>query len=326
MSRFTSPRAQMQAVTEAARKSPRNTQRAIDSFFRDRLLCRMFSEADPSFILKGGQGMLARTDTARETRDIDILGMGADLRESLTKLKRLAALDLDDFLSFEFVSAEPIKATEEYREGLAVKFTVFCGPQRQGALSIDLVSDPAFHGQPQRVSPKARLAVGDLPVFDYLLYPIENVIADKVCATYETHGGRPSSRVKDLVDLGVISLTETVDGSRALVQLALELKLRKIDAPSHFCVPAEWKESYSLASYEKLVKQTAFAEQLADMSLCLKLVGNLADPLLDQSARERTWDPSSQQWLVAHTERLRCASVVAAHGNSQGSVRIQDNH
>lgn len=244
--------------------------------------------------------MLARTDAARETKDIDILSRETDLNDSLVELKCLAAIDLDDFLSFEFVSSKPIKATDEYRDGLTVKFNVFCGNQRQTPLSIDLVSDPAFRGQPQRITPKTRLAVGDLPVFDYLLYPIEHVIADKVCATFETHGGRPSSRIKDLVDLGVISLTETVDGSRASAQLAHELNMRKLSIPPRFSVPAGWTEPYFLASYKKLAKQTSFAEKLADMSWCLKLVGRLVDPLLDQSARGSTWDPILHQWLANH--------------------------
>lgn len=297
MSKFTNPRAQMQAVREAARQSPRDTGKEIEAFARDRLLCRVFSESNPSFILKGGQGMLARTGAARETRDIDMLGVSPNLADSLEELKRVAALDLDDFFSFEFVSANPIKETEEYREGLRAKFNVFCGTQKLSALSVDLVSDPAFRGQPQRKTPEARLVVGDLLVFDYLLYPIEHVIADKVCAIYETHNGRPSSRVKDLIDLGIIALGESVDGSAAASQLILEFKLRKISFPSRFTIPREWEEVDSYRqSYEKLVTQTGCPAQLADMHSCVEMIRSFIDPLLDRSAEGETWIPASQQW------------------------------
>lgn len=297
MSRFATPQAQMQAVKAEARKSLWDAQRAIGSFPKDRLLCRIFSEENPAFILKGGQGMLARTDAARETRDIDILGMSTDLNESLAELKRLANIDLDDFLSFEFVSADPIKESDEYREGLSVRFNVFCGGQRLSPLSIDLVSDPAFRGRPQKMTPKTRLLVGDLPVFDYLVYPIEHVIADKVCATFETHGGRPSSRIKDLIDLGIVALVEPVDGSKASAQLAFEFMLRKIAMPQCFAIPHDWMSSPSFtSSYKKLAKQTRYSAQLADMAVCQKIVASLVNPLLDQSAQGKRWDPALQQW------------------------------
>lgn len=289
----------MQAVREAARRSSRDTGKEIEAFARDRLLCRVFSEAHPSFILKGGQGMLARTGAARETRDVDMLGLSSNLADSLEELKRVAALNLDDFFSFEFVSASPIKETEEYREGLKVKFSVFCGTQKLPMLSIDLVSDPAFHGQPQKRAPEARLIVGDLPVFDYLLYPIEHVVADKVCATYETYNGCPSSRIKDLVDLGIVTLSETIDGSTAANQLALEFKLRKIALPSCFAIPREWEQTASYRqSYKKLVGQTGYIAQLEDMHSCVEMVRDLINPLLNRSSEGKTWKPANRQWRM----------------------------
>ena len=200
MSKFTNPRAQMQAMREAARQSPRDTGKEIEAFARDRLLCRIFSESNPSFILKGGQGMLARTGAARETRNIDMLGISPNL-------------------------------------------------------------------------------------------------AEKVCAIYETHNGRPSSRVKDLVDLGIIALSESVDGSAAASQLILEFKLRKIAFPSRFTIPREWEEVDSYRqSYEKLVAQTGCPVQLADMHSCVDMIRSFIDPLLDRSAEGESWIPASQQW------------------------------
>lgn len=164
-------------------------------------------------------------------------------------------------------------------------------------LSVDLVSDAAFHGQPQKRAPEARLVVGDLPVFDYLLYPIEHVVADKVCAIYETYDGRPSSRVKDLVDLGIVALSETMDGSTAANQLVLEFKLRKIALPSHFAIPREWEEMASYRqSYNNLVSQTGYIVQLEDMHSCVEMVRGLINPLLDRSSEGKTWMPASRQW------------------------------
>lgn len=63
-----------QAVKAAAKASGRDVNKVIQAFYHDRFLCRVFSADNPSFILKGGQSMLARIPNARETRDIDLIG------------------------------------------------------------------------------------------------------------------------------------------------------------------------------------------------------------------------------------------------------------
>lgn len=52
------------AVRNAAKASPQDTNRAIAGFYFHRLLCRVFSEPEPRFVLKGGLGMLARVPDA----------------------------------------------------------------------------------------------------------------------------------------------------------------------------------------------------------------------------------------------------------------------
>ena len=58
----------------AAKRSIKNTGKdpgiAYREMLRDRFLCRVFSEDDPRFLLKGGSGMLARIPT-RASKDID---------------------------------------------------------------------------------------------------------------------------------------------------------------------------------------------------------------------------------------------------------------
>ena len=56
----------------AAKRSIKNTGKdpgiAYREMLRDRFLCRVFSEDDPRFLLKGGSGMLARIPDARYER------------------------------------------------------------------------------------------------------------------------------------------------------------------------------------------------------------------------------------------------------------------
>ena len=69
---YSSPRALEMAIKDAAKASPLDTNRAIAGFYFHRLLYRVFSEPGTPFVLKGGQGMLART--------ADALGCALDLQ------------------------------------------------------------------------------------------------------------------------------------------------------------------------------------------------------------------------------------------------------
>lgn len=71
------------AIKAAAIASDVDTNKAIEGFYFDRFLCRVFSESEPAFVLKGGQSMLARTVAARATRDIDLVSQSLDIGEAI---------------------------------------------------------------------------------------------------------------------------------------------------------------------------------------------------------------------------------------------------
>ena len=193
---YTTPRALEMAVKSAAEHSPMDTSRAMSAFWFHRLLCRVFADGSDRFVLKGGQAMLARTIDARATRDIDLLAKGNDLEQALEELKMLAAIDLGDFVSFTFSAASPIKTEEEYRSGMKLVFDMRLGAKRMQPISIDLVVDEVPLEQAERISPADRLAVEGVKSCNYLVYPVEAALADKLCGIVEHHKGRPSSRVK----------------------------------------------------------------------------------------------------------------------------------
>lgn len=66
---YTSAAALEMAVKAAAKASPQDTGRVVSAFYFHRFLCRVFANSNDSFILKGGQSVLARTLDARATRD-----------------------------------------------------------------------------------------------------------------------------------------------------------------------------------------------------------------------------------------------------------------
>lgn len=120
-------RAMEQAVKAAAKASGRDVNKAIQAFYHDRFLCRVFSADEPRFVLKGGQSMLARTPNARETRDIDLIGRTSDIDEALKELIEAASVDLDDFVEFRFASKRPTDTSQDYREGCTVTFETWLG-------------------------------------------------------------------------------------------------------------------------------------------------------------------------------------------------------
>ena len=248
--RYRTPEALGIAVTAAARRSGMDVGRAISGFYFHRLLCRVFSVPDSPFLLKGGQSMLARTPSARATRDIDLLSREDDLGAALSELRELASLDLGDFMRFEFAGSKPIKAEDEYRSGLKVTFVPLLGARRLQPVSVDLVVDQIPCGEPELLTPADRIEVEGVPVFDYRVYPIVNSIADKLCGIIETHDGRPSSRVKDLVDLLIYTTNEDLDGDELCHWCRLEARVRGIELPPRFSVPGAWRKHYS-KNFEK---------------------------------------------------------------------------
>lgn len=127
--KYKTPAALEMAVRNAARESPMDTNRAIVGFYFHRFLCRVFSEDDCRFVLKGGQSVLARTLDARVTRDIDLVAQEESLEEAVADLVRAASIDLEDFVSFVFDRAEQIKEEDEYRCGAKVWFTPLWEPR-----------------------------------------------------------------------------------------------------------------------------------------------------------------------------------------------------
>lgn len=292
---YKSPAALEMAVKEAAKASRQDTGRAIAGFYFHRLLCRVFAGGNSSFVLKGGHGALARTLDARATRDIDLLSTLDSLDGALADLRRLVQRDLGDFVVFEYAGANPIKPDDEYRSGMSVRFIPMLGAKRMQAISIDLVVDEVPLEGAERISPADRMDVKGLDTCDYLVYPVGAALADKLCALVESHNGRASSRVKDLVDIVVYALTCDVDGADLQARLRREIAVRRIGPIGSFALPKEWAEAQA-RQYAKLCAQTGIPERLHDIGDASKLATELLDPALGQRCTGLRWSHENLRW------------------------------
>lgn len=294
---YKSARALEMAVKEAAKASPLDTGRAVSRFYFHRLLCRVFAHGNNAFVLKGGQSMLARTLDARMTRDIDLLSTQPGIEDALDDLLRASREELGDFVSFELIEARPIKADDEYRQGMSVRFAVSLGAKRMQDISIDLVVDQIPLDHAELVTPADRIEVSGIESFDYLVYPVESALADKLCALSEKHEGRASSRVKDLVDIAVYATTCEINGDELQRSVRRELSARKLEWVRAFAVPQEWGDAQA-RQYAKLCMQTGLPEPFRTLDSAEKLASDLLGPAINAAVNGRHWDRSSLAWRM----------------------------
>lgn len=292
---YKTPAALEMAVKQAAKDSPQDTNRAITGFYFHRLLCRVFDEGNDTFVLKGGQGMLARTIDARATRDIDLLSTRDSLESAMSDLLALTEKDLDDFISFEYAGSEPIKARDEYRSGLSVRFVPVLGAKRKQAISIDLVVDEIPLDYAERLSPADRIEVSGIKTCDYLVYPVAAALADKICALQERHGERPTSRVKDLVDIAVYATTCDIDGADLERRLDREITVRKLGKISYFALPSEWGAP-QVQQFKKLARQTGLPAYLQEIESAEELACRLFNPALAEKCDRAHWSCATASW------------------------------
>jgi hypothetical protein len=292
-------RAVTSAIKSAARAFATGDNPSVNSLIQqttyDRFLCRVFSSEGSSFILKGGTGMLARIRQARTTRDIDLTSHSCELDEASTELIKLASVDLGDHFRFVLVDRTSLLEgdNQPYTAGTQLKFDVYIGATRHGAVSIDLAVGHTPTGQVEKRPPVNRLALPRLKTYDYVLYPITDQIADKACATLATYGSeaKPSSREKDLIDLVSIALHETIDAHDLAVAIKTEMILRKLNWVSEFSVPAHWGFAYS-----RLARSIAFLSDYQDVTSALQVARALLDPILNGSVKSGKWAPESLGW------------------------------
>ncbi len=292
---YRTPAALEMAIKQAAADSPQDTNRAISGFYFHRLLCRVFDGGNDAFVLKGGQSMLARTIDARATRDIDLLSTRGDINAALSGLLALVEKDLGDYINFEYAGSNPIKARDEYRDGLSVKFVPVLGAKRMQAISIDLVVDEIPLEGAERLAPADRIELPGVKTCDYLVYPVAAALADKFCALQERHGERPTSRVKDLVDIAVYATTCDVDGADLERRLAREVAVRKLGEITFFSLPGEWGASQA-QQFKKLACQTGLPASYQDIESAERLAHGLFDPALFGKCADMHWSHELVGW------------------------------
>lgn len=283
------------AVVDRARNhAPRGQSgEMVDRFYYGRLLRRVFQGR--GWVLKGGNAMLARTADARHTRDIDLLLQDADVDGAVAELRRLAAVDVDgDEIRFQILRKHG--AGTGMRQpgvgGARLNVEAFCGTKRTAQFGIDLVVGSLMTAEPDVLPAAGPDLLPTLPAPQVRLYPVVDHIADKVAATEATYtGGRPSERVRDLVDLVVFARTTDIDGQALHTAIAVERTHRQLPLLGTFDVPSHWEKAYP-----SVAAGTAQCHELTTLAEALEAVRRLLVPAMTGTALGSRWIAGDQLW------------------------------
>ena len=200
----------------------------------ERLLARLHAVAPDAWVLKGGFALELRLGAqARTTKDIDVdWAIGED--ETIGLLLDAAAVTLDD--RFEF-AIERAQADDDLPGG-GQRWTVaatLAGRDSSLAIDIGFAAESVF--EPEAIASSHLLDFADMAPVRIPTVAIEQHVAEKLHAYTRTYAtDRPSSRVKDLVDIVVIARTTRIDADR-LTRAIREIFQRRGTHPVPHAVP-----------------------------------------------------------------------------------------
>lgn len=292
---YRSPRAFKQAADEKLRRVAKERKRPMEQLAREflfqRFMARIFY-APTAWVVKGGASLLVRLPHARHSKDIDLVRAGIDPFEAARELRELGRRDLGDYLSFELGDPEPHED-----EKVKIHATAYVGASTWAEFTIDLSTRAHFVAEPEKRVPSPVIDIVGLDLPEFVLYPLTDQIADKVCAMYElTRGGNPSGRYRDLVDL--ILLTDEFELDAAALVAAIQAQRvhrTRMVLPNALQAPAAaWATGYArLAAGSRLpLHLHALDAALAHAAACL-------DPILSGQLTSGRWIPVQRRWAPA---------------------------
>lgn len=262
---------------------------------------RVFTTSDDRWMVLGGNALLLRTGGGRFTQDVD-LSRSEDWSsedELRSELRALVGRDVGDGFSMEVDRIDPHDHRDQYGYGTksakAYVRAILAG-KTFDSFTVDLSVRRHVDGPVDFIVPKPVIdheLIRDLPAVPVV--PIENHIADKVCAMYEIHReGSPSTRYRDLADLVRIARDLQIDALRLSRMLTHERERRRMKPlPSALTSPhPTWETEYPKAARDF----AEFPPELHGLEASLRAAGTCLNEVLTGQRTAGTWDPHTQTW------------------------------
>lgn len=256
----------------------------------DRLLARLVAAAPNRWVVKGAVALHFRLGPEfRTTKDMD-LGRQDSEKEATADFVAAQSVDLGDYFHFVVERTGKLDGTE----GAAVRYHVTA--ELAGRPFEDVTVDVSFGetliADPELVRGPELLSFAGIPPAEVPALPLEQHVAEKVHAHTRSYaGGRASTRVKDLIDLVMMSSLFGFQASR--LRRALEATF---DARGTHPLPAslsppplQWRPAYR--------KMAAEVGLDPDMSVGYERVKVFLDPILAGAVPDDArWKPTQQSW------------------------------
>jgi predicted nucleotidyltransferase component of viral defense system len=225
-----------------ARAEKADYQILLTRYALERLLYRLsVSNHRDRFVLKGA--MLFVTwlhDPFRPTRDLDLLGYGANDTASIAEtFKAICATQVSDdgvLFDVEGLTADPIREELEYGGVRVQTYAVIDGARIP--IQVDIGFGDIITPGPVEISYPVLL---DSPAPHLRAYPVETVVAEKFNAIVVL--GIANSRLKDFYDLWFISRTFEFDGAE--LSVAVQRTFERRDTPMPTDVPTGLTRLYA---------------------------------------------------------------------------------
>ena len=257
MSRYQTPQALRRALEDRLLALVRREGGDINRLRRqtafDRLLCRLFREANAPWLLKGGYAMELRIQAARTTRDIDLAirqlpGGVRQWDEAAIRnlLENAAGFDLGD--SFEFIIGEPTMDLDAAPYG-GSRYPVEArmAGRRFAQFHLDVSAGDVLREPYETLEGRDWLGFADLPRAKVSAVSREEQFAEKLHAYTLPRQGRPNTRVKDLVDLVLLIERTKLDAARLPKAIRETFQRRKThEIPAALASPpASWSRPFA---------------------------------------------------------------------------------
>ncbi len=255
----------------------------------DRLLARLVAAAPNRWVVKGAVALHFRLGPEfRTTKDMD-LGRQDSEKEATADFVAAQSVDLGDYFHFVVERTRKLDGTE----GAAVRYHVTA--ELAGRPFEDVTVDVSFGetliADPELVRGPELLSFAGIPPAQVPALPLEQHVAEKVHAYTRSYaGGRVSTRVKDLIDLVMMSSLFGFQAGR--LSRALQATF---DARSTHTLPAslppppsQWR-----AAYRRMAAEVGLDP---DMSVGYERVKVFLDPILAGAPDKALWKPARQRW------------------------------
>ncbi len=256
----------------------------------DRLLARLLAVQPERWALKGGVALTFRLQAdTRVTRDLDLL-----LRESPSDVddafQEAMRLDLEDFFSF---AVQGRRELEHLDEASSIRYQILAtlDGRRFDTFTIDIGFDQPGSPPPDLVDGSDVLSFAGFERLRIPTIPIEVHLAEKLHAYVRSYGDdRPSTRVKDLVDMVLIGSNQYLVGGRMVRGIDHTFGTRETVLPDRLPPPpVEWRRTYlelavSVGINPNLETGYAYAASLFD-----PLLSRTIDPMAIWIHDARSW-------------------------------------